>query len=254
MLRRLFNLAAAVSLLLCLALLFVRWRGRTIIDEFDFGYSRLYSARGNVAYVWTDRMWSMYGFVHYTWSVEDPEPGILLDVLDVLVDSPGSLGFRMDARAIRIFTLPPRIVPDAIDRVVVFPLWSVMTLFGLLPALWLRERIPVLWKAKRQRQGLCKTCGYDLRASNHRCPECGMPIAEPTTIIQRRPAPFRPRPVLRERVGVRAGKVLSRPSPQPSPGVLGEGEKNACLSKAPIASETFPSGARNESGAGRSRQ
>ena len=37
--------------------------------------------------------------------------------------------------------------------------------------LWLAQRIRV--QRRRQRLGLCITCGYDLRESGGRCPECG---------------------------------------------------------------------------------
>jgi rubrerythrin len=44
-------------------------------------------------------------------------------------------------------------------------------LAGLVPpALWFRGRT----RAKlRSRRGLCPVCGYDLRGSPGRCPECG---------------------------------------------------------------------------------
>lgn len=50
------------------------------------------------------------------------------------------------------------------------PPWLVCLLFSLLPTLWLVHRR----RARKARQaGLCSGCGYDLRASPERCPECG---------------------------------------------------------------------------------
>jgi hypothetical protein len=52
------------------------------------------------------------------------------------------------------------------------PHWFAALVFAILPSLWLflRLRNP---RAKRLRLGLCPSCGYDLRATPNRCPECG---------------------------------------------------------------------------------
>jgi len=54
--------------------------------------------------------------------------------------------------------------PDLSIRVPYFPL---LILFAYLPT----RRL--LAERRRFGSGLCPTCGYDLRASNDRCPECG---------------------------------------------------------------------------------
>ena len=56
------------------------------------------------------------------------------------------------------------------------PLWFVVALFGILPAL----RVHALVRAwRRGRRRSCPTCGYDLRATPDRCPECGAAPAAP---------------------------------------------------------------------------
>src|SRR5204862_6682225 len=49
------------------------------------------------------------------------------------------------------------------------PHWSFALLFGTLPAVWAVLRL----RRRRFAAGRCSACGYDLRATPNRCPECG---------------------------------------------------------------------------------
>jgi hypothetical protein len=57
------------------------------------------------------------------------------------------------------------------------PLWAIVTLFALTPFAWLAG---LLTRRRRRRSAMaanrCRGCGYDLRASALRCPECGLAI------------------------------------------------------------------------------
>jgi hypothetical protein len=58
-------------------------------------------------------------------------------------------------------------------RYIIVPYWSLTCAFALLPALaagtWWRR----LRRRRSTRRGMCPACGYDLRATPGRCPECG---------------------------------------------------------------------------------
>jgi hypothetical protein len=51
--------------------------------------------------------------------------------------------------------------------------WLLMMLLSIAPLLWARRRH---WTMKTSAFNLCPACGYDLRASADRCPECGRAI------------------------------------------------------------------------------
>ena len=66
------------------------------------------------------------------------------------------------------------------DISLIAPLWGLIALSACLPlawvGLWFRKR----YRGKASLQNICAVCGYDLRASEGRCPECGTPIRRST--------------------------------------------------------------------------
>jgi len=53
------------------------------------------------------------------------------------------------------------------------PAWVVVPLLGCAPAVWVARARRRRIVASRRLRGLCTECGYDVRATPDRCPECG---------------------------------------------------------------------------------
>ena len=59
------------------------------------------------------------------------------------------------------------------DHLVVVPWWSLATLSLILPAVRALASVRRMRRRRHEKSGLCSACGYDLRATPGRCPECG---------------------------------------------------------------------------------
>ena len=190
MLRRLFTLLSAGSLLLCVAAVALWVRGRHVGEWvcYAFGDSQvacLHSAEGSVAAILMrdspppDQRWvyeqsrppQLHTPVHY----EGIDPALM----EALGDK--ATVYRLGGFWAWNYDIALHWTKDTRtkQRGVAVPWWSIAALSALLPARWLQLRRREARRRRRQKRGLCHACGYDLRATPGRCPECG--AAEPAS-------------------------------------------------------------------------
>ena len=153
--RRLFNLAVAVSMVLCVA-------------------TAAFWVSGHV-WVVPNPVWARTQPITQThYSVTVGQGSLQLDRLTP--PSPTQpmggamqLGFGYDrAWAYAETSASSHLIANALKIYV--PFWFIILVMAVLPV-W---RILRLMRAKLAlRPGLCRRCGYDLRATPDRCPECG---------------------------------------------------------------------------------
>jgi hypothetical protein len=53
------------------------------------------------------------------------------------------------------------------------PFWFVILISAPVPCVWLARWARQRQRSRRRKRGGCEQCGYDLRATPGRCPECG---------------------------------------------------------------------------------
>jgi hypothetical protein len=168
--RKVFTLISAFSLLLCLALL-VLWivdRGTTTSREAhaSVGWHSygIYVCDGNIylgAFTNHGPTYRINLATDHRWSLAMYCMAVLYERNGPLAGHPFSVGSWKDRPMDEVF---------AAARVTSMPSWFAAAVLGILPTLWSRR----FFVQKRLRaKGRCPTCGYDLRATPERCPECG---------------------------------------------------------------------------------
>jgi hypothetical protein len=81
---------------------------------------------------------------------------------------------RLGFRYVDEPNLPSSVTPNNYYREWNAPLWSLLLLCAPLPVVRLGS---ALRRRRARGRGLCPACGYDLRATPERCPECGTAAA-----------------------------------------------------------------------------
>ncbi|HVT89441.1 MAG TPA: hypothetical protein VHD56_11355 [Tepidisphaeraceae bacterium] len=145
--RRLFNLAAGVSLVLCVAVVLLSFHSNGTEEEFGhFSSNSVWC----VGVTWGEAYFEggnrTYAQQYWFWEHSKP-PRVFGETL-------GGFDYQKSVGHYRVL----------------IPLWVLWLFASILPICWLLKAYRT-WK--RIVEGRCLACGYDLRATPDRCPECG---------------------------------------------------------------------------------
>lgn len=165
---RLLKMCNGVSMLACAVIIFLWAR------SYHVGYDYTYLAHSRQYGIYTDSSRLVIDLYQYPVTAHDPDPlgtGWVFGPYEP-PSGPGPRLYRPWNMRRLGFDFYHRDGDVTTDELYI-PLWLLAALTMLPPALQFRRYLRRLW---RRRAGLCPRCGYDLRASTDRCPECGTPI------------------------------------------------------------------------------
>jgi hypothetical protein len=192
--RRLLNFLTALSLLLCVGAAVLWVRTPWVIDDARVAAVSRDGRRGQCCEAFTLRRPRSVVLVFVRFKADDDapqplplEPGVFFEritgdekrvtwamqtVLLFYMNGHGRWGFAYVAATLG--------APGYTEWMygMAAPLWFVAAGTAVAPSAWASSR---LRQRRRARRRLCPSCGYDLRATPGRCPECGWSPSDCTT-------------------------------------------------------------------------
>jgi hypothetical protein len=181
LLRHIFTCCATLSLLLCLALCVLWIRSYRMSEQINWrnagGWRAVSTARGDLEVALLLADWSNspqeYRGPRYERDTARPPVNYLM----MLGGDSGDVYFDWEWRG---FAWHQKQSPrGALHAEGFVPFWSLVAATALLPLGWTASRIRSRRHRRRQKNaGICLACGYDLRATPDRCPECGVAVTE----------------------------------------------------------------------------
>ena len=171
--RRIFNFCSWVSLLLCLSVCVLWVRSYSLMEKITWqsvnGYRSIETAQGYLEIglflaPGSSRPADSFGPRYSNDRATGPFNGLVFLWLDPPVTdiSWEHAGFAWYERREGL--------TGYVHAIGVVPFWFIAAGTALLPLMWTLRQV----RSRRlKKQGHCTVCGYDLRATPQRCPECG---------------------------------------------------------------------------------
>ncbi len=173
--RAMFTAVSAASALLCVATSAAWARSYFANDGFRWtspsvSMASVYLARGRLVY--------------QRWDVEPSRPSRGHDGPTFVSHQPAADPFLRISRDKPLFDSGGFVLgvdtgggsAVTVIRFAVVPFWSIIPFTLVLPSVWFVSARHLRRRADLRAAGRCERCGYDLRASPHRCPECGTEV------------------------------------------------------------------------------
>jgi hypothetical protein len=184
--RHLFTLCAAISLLVGVAVCVLWKRSYRLSEQVNWrnadAWRTVRTASGNVEVALLVTDWSAYAQLFHAPRYERDVARPPFNFLRLMGGNSGDVNSNWEWRGFA-WHQKRNTRLGSLHAQGFVPFWSIAAVTLLLPLAWVTLRLRSRVRRRRLRdQGFCPACGYDLRATPERCPECGAVMPPPPAL------------------------------------------------------------------------